>query len=82
MSTCSVRPVFVVPHITEETPSGRTPGAEEPRLAERIMTHKVADIQEPLQEEKDVILFDSLRDVNSLFLDILDGVARQLQAGG
>lgn len=82
MWACSVRPVFVVLHITEETLSGRTLGAEEPRLAERIMAHKVADIQEPLEEEKDVILFDSLRDVDALFPEILDGVARQLQVGG
>ncbi|KKY29377.1 putative thermosensitive gluconokinase [Diaporthe ampelina] len=77
----SVRPVFVILHITEETLSGRTLGAEEPRLAERIMAHKVADIQEPLGEERDVILVDSLRDVDALFPEIMEGVARKLQAG-
>lgn len=82
MLACSIRPVFVVLHITKETLSGRTLGAEEPRLAERIMEHKVADIQEPLEEETDVILFDSLRDVDALFPEILDGVTRQLHVDG
>lgn len=77
----SVKPVFVILHITEETLSGRTLGAEEPRLAERIMAHKVADIQEPLGEERDVILVDSLRDVDALFPEIMEGVAQQLQVG-
>lgn len=77
----SVKPVFVILHITEETLSGRTLGAEEPRLAEKIMAHKVADIQEPLVEEKDVILVDSLRDVDALFPEIMERVAQQLQAG-
>ncbi|KAI7783169.1 hypothetical protein LA080_012465 [Diaporthe eres] len=75
----SVKPVFVILHITEETLSGRTLGAEEPQLAERIMAHKVADIQEPLGEEKDVILVDSLRDVDALFPEIMEGVSQQLQ---
>ncbi|KAK2610522.1 hypothetical protein N8I77_003946 [Diaporthe amygdali] len=74
-----VRPVFVILHITEETLSGRTLGAEEPRLAEQIMAHKVADIQVPLEEERDVILVDSLRDVDALFPEILEGVAQQLR---
>lgn len=78
----SVRPVFVILHITEETLSGRTLGAEEPRLAERIMAHKVADIQEPLGEETDVILVDSLRDVDALFPEIMEGIVRKLQVGG
>ncbi|KAI3401730.1 hypothetical protein diail_9394 [Diaporthe ilicicola] len=75
----SVSPVFVILHITEETLSGRTLGAEEPQLAERIMAHKVADIQEPLAEEKDVILVDSLRDVDALFPEIMERISRQLQ---
>lgn len=75
----SVKPIFVILHITEETLSGRTLGAEEPQLAERIMAHKVADIQEPLGEEKDVILVDSLRDVDALFPEIMEGVSQQLQ---
>lgn len=81
MLALSAKPVFVILHITKETLSGRTLGAEEPLLAERIMAHKVADIQEPLGEETDVILVDSLRDVDALFPEILEGVARQLQDG-
>lgn len=75
----SIKPVFVILHITEETLSGRTLGAEEPRLAEKIMAHKVADIQEPLGEERDVILVDSLQDVDALFPEIMEGIAQQLQ---
>lgn len=78
----SVRPVFVVLYITEETLSGRTLGAEEQRLAERIMAHKIADIRGPLDKENDAILFDSLSDVDALFPGILKGIARQLQVGG
>jgi gluconate kinase len=73
------RPIFVIMHITKETLSGRTLGAEEPELAERIMEQKIADIQEPLEEEKDVILIDSMRDVNTLFPEIMEGITRQLQ---
>jgi gluconate kinase len=75
----SIRPIFVIMHITKETLSGRTLGAEEPGLAERIMEQKIADIQEPLEEEKDVILIDSMRDVNTLFPEIMQGITRQLQ---
>ena len=75
----SIRPIFVIMHITKETLSGRTLGAEEPELAERIMEQKIADIQEPLEEEKDVILIDSMRDVNALFPEIMEGITRQLQ---
>ncbi|KAG8169309.1 hypothetical protein KVR01_000054 [Diaporthe batatas] len=82
MLACSVRPVFAVLHITKETLSGRTVGAEEPRLAERIMAHKVADIEAPLEEEKDVILLDSLRNVDALFLEVLETVSQKLQVGG
>jgi gluconate kinase len=75
----SIRPIFVIMHITKETLSGRTLGAEEPELAGRIMEQKIADIQEPLEEEKDVILIDSMRDVNALFVEIMEGITRQLQ---
>jgi gluconate kinase len=75
----SIRPIFVIMHITKETLSGRTLGAEEPELAERIMEQKAMDIEEPLEEEKDVMLVDSMRDVNAVFLEIMEGVARQLQ---
>ena len=74
----SIKPIFVIMHITKETLSGRTLGAEEPELAERIMGEKIADIQEPLEEEKDVILIDSMRDVDAMFLEIKEGISRQL----
>lgn len=82
MLASSVKPVFAILHITEETLSGRTLGAEEPGLAKRIMAHKVADIQEPLEEERDVVLLDSLRDLDALFLEIMEAVSRKLQVGG
>ena len=74
----SIRPMFVILQITEETLSERTLGAEEPELAERIMGEKMADIQELWVEEKDVILIDSMRNVDSLFLEIRNGISRQL----
>jgi gluconate kinase len=74
----SIKPIFVIMHITKETLSGRTLGAEEPELAERIMGEKIADIQEPLEEEKDVILIDSMRDVDALFVEIREGINQQL----
>lgn len=75
----SIRPMFVIMHITKETLSGRTLGAEEPELAKRIMEQKTEDIQEPLEEERDVILIDSIRDVDTLFPEIMDGITQQLQ---
>lgn len=77
-----IRVIFVILHITEETLCGRTLGAEEPELAERIMGEKIADIQEPLQEERDVILVDSLQDVDAMFLEIKARITRQLAASG
>ncbi|KAH8881750.1 hypothetical protein GQ53DRAFT_754183 [Thozetella sp. PMI_491] len=74
----SIKPIFVVMHITEETLSGRTLGAEEPELAERIMGEKIADIQVPLEEETDVVLIDSMRDVESLFAEVKDGINQHL----
>ena len=65
-------------HITKETLFGRALGAEEPRLAERIMGEKIADIEEPLAKEKDVILVDSMRNVDSLFLKNKKGTGQQL----
>ncbi|TVY80772.1 hypothetical protein LSUE1_G007034 [Lachnellula suecica] len=73
-----IKPIFVIMHITKETLSGRTLGAEEPELEEKIMGEKIADIKEPLEEEKDVILIDSMREVDALFLDIKDGINRQI----
>jgi gluconate kinase len=77
----SIRPIFVIMHITKETLSGRTLGAEEPDLAERIMEQKIADIQEPLEEERDVILIDSTQDIDALFLQIMEKIPQQLQVG-
>jgi gluconate kinase len=72
-----IRSIFTIMHITKETLSGRTLGAEEPELAERIMGEKIADIQEPLQEERDVLLIDSLKDLDDMFLQVM-GKIREL----
>jgi gluconate kinase len=74
----SIRPIFVIMHITEGTLSGRTLGAEEPELARKIMEYKIADIQEPLEEEKDIILIDSMRDIDTLFSETMERITRQL----
>jgi len=74
----SIRPIFVIMHITKETLSGRTLGAEEPELAERIMEIKIAAIQEPLDEERDVILVDAMRDVDAMFSEIMERITQQL----
>jgi gluconate kinase len=78
MQTLAVRPLFVILHITEETLSGRTLGAEEPELAKRIMGNKIADIQEPLAEEleRDVMLVDSMRDMDTVFGEVREGITR------
>lgn len=75
----SIKPIFVILQITEEVLSGRTLGAEEPELAKRIMGEKLADIEEPvLEEEPDVTVIDSMRDIDFLYLEIKDGIDRQL----
>ncbi|KAK5656658.1 hypothetical protein OQA88_4638 [Cercophora sp. LCS_1] len=51
-----IKSVFVILNITKETLSGRTLGAEEPELAEKIMAAKAADIEEPAEDEADVLL--------------------------
>lgn len=75
----SIKPIFVIMQITKETLSGRTLGAEEPVLAEKIMGEKIADIEMPLEEETDVIVIDSMRDVDTLFAEITEGIQRQLK---
>jgi gluconate kinase len=75
----SIRPIFVIMHITKETLSRRTLGAEEPELAKRIMETKIADIQEPLEDEKNIILIDSMRDINTMFPEIMERINQQLQ---
>lgn len=74
----SIKPIFVIMHITTQTLSGRTLGAEEPELAERIMAAKIADIEEPQEDEKDVILIDSMRDVDTLFDEIKAAIRHRL----
>ena len=70
----AVQPVFVVMNITQETLSGRTLGAEEAELAERIMSDKAADIALPLEEEQDVVLIDSMQDVDGLYKEITEAI--------
>jgi len=72
-----VKPHFFIMQISEETLSGRTLGAEEPVLAERIMKTKISHIQRPSEEERDVILVDSLQDVDSMFDEIMNRVTEQ-----
>ncbi|TVY47782.1 hypothetical protein LOCC1_G006320 [Lachnellula occidentalis] len=74
----SIKTTFVIMHVTTETLSGRALGAEEPEMAKRIMGEKIADIEEPLEEEKDVILIDSIHDIDTSFFEILEGIRRQL----
>jgi gluconate kinase len=71
MISNGIRPIHAIMHVTKETLSGRTLGAEEPELAERIMGEKIADIQRPLEEEKDVLMIDSLRVVDEMFSEIM-----------
>ncbi|KAH6648862.1 hypothetical protein BKA67DRAFT_576066 [Truncatella angustata] len=82
MMAHGVKIIFVIMQITKETLSGRTLGAEEPELAERIMEVKIADIEEPLEEEKDVVLVDSMRDVEALFLEMSERIGQQLALYG
>jgi len=74
----SVGVIFVILQITRETLSGRTLGAENPELAARIMAEKAEDLREPLEEEKHVLVVDSMQDVNALILDIEEMIRRQV----
>ena len=74
----SLKTIWVVMNITKKTLPGWTLGAEEPELAERIMEQKIACIEEPMEDETDIILIDSTRDVDALLLEIKQGVNRQL----
>jgi gluconate kinase len=78
MVTNGIRSIFAITHITKETLLGRTLGAEEPDLAERIMGEKIADIQEPMDEERDVLLIDSLKDLDDMFLQVMGGISELL----
>lgn len=82
-----IHPIFVIMQITPETLSGRTLGAEEPGLAEWIMSEKVADIEEPAPEEieegGDVILVDSAgSSVDGLFGEIMRRVGGRVGGCG
>jgi gluconate kinase len=74
----SVRVIFVILQITRDTLSGRTLGAENPELAARIMEEKAEDLREPMEEERDVLVVDSMRDVDALILDIEAVIKRQV----
>lgn len=74
----SVRPIFVIMDITEQTLLGRTLGAEEPQLAVRIMEEKKAAIEQPSREEKDIVLIDSTQDIDTLFSEMMDKIGRHL----
>jgi gluconate kinase len=74
----SVRAIFVILQITKDTLSGRTLGAEEPELAKKIMKEKLEDLREPLKEETDVLVVDSLQDVDSMTLHIEEMIRRQV----
>jgi gluconate kinase len=73
-----VRVIFVILQITKVTLSGRTLGAENPELAERIMKEKAEDLREPEEEERDVLVVDSMQDVDALTLDIEDMIRQQV----
>jgi gluconate kinase len=71
------RVIFVILQITKDTLSGRTLGAENPELAERIMEEKREDLREP-EEETDVLVVDSMQDVDALTLNIEEMIRRQV----
>jgi gluconate kinase len=77
----SVRVIFVILQFTKDTLSGRTLGAENPKLAEKIMEEKVEDLRVSLEEEKDVLVVDSMQDVDALTLDIEEMIRRQVEHG-
>lgn len=74
----SVRVIFVVLQITTDTLVGRTLGAEEPELAKRILGEKAEDLREPSEEERDVLVVDSMQDVDTLTLDIMERIRIQV----
>jgi len=73
-----VRVIFVILQITKDTLCGRTLGAENPELAERIMNEKAEDLREPEEEETDVLVVDSMQDVDALTLDIEQMIKAQV----
>jgi gluconate kinase len=85
LQTHGATPIFVVLQISPETLSGRTLGAEEPELAARIMAEKAKDIREVGTDEEgeagDVMVVDSLRDVDALFEEIRVGILDRVGRG-
>jgi hypothetical protein len=76
-----VRVIFVILQITTDTLSGRTLGAENPELAERIMKEKAEDLREPEEEETDVLVVDSMQDIDALTLNIETMIKHQVAVG-
>ncbi|CEJ91457.1 hypothetical protein VHEMI07167 [[Torrubiella] hemipterigena] len=74
----NVKPIFCIMHITTTVLSGRTLGAEEPELAARIMAIKAGAIQDPLEEEKDVILIDSMKNMDDVFVEMTAAIKARI----
>jgi len=79
LSAEGVGVIFVILQITPVVLSGRTLGAEEPELAERIMREKIEDLREPIKEETDVLIVDSMKDVDSLTVGIEEIIRQQVR---
>ena len=79
MSSKGVRTIFVILQISKHALSGRTLGAEEPELAERIMEEKLEDLEDPVEGERDVIVVDSMQGVDALTVEIEERVRRQVE---
>jgi gluconate kinase len=79
MQENGLRTIFVVMHITADMLSRRTLGAEEPELAKKIMDGKIADIQEPEEDETDIILVDALKDLDTLHAEVVEEITRRVQ---
>jgi gluconate kinase len=77
----NIRVIFVILQITTDTLSGRTLGAENPELTERIMKEKGEDLREPEEEEADILVVDSMQDVDALTLNIEEMIRLQVALG-
>ena len=73
-----VRVIIVILQITTDTLSGRTLGAEEEGDAVRIMASKAEDLRPP-EGEEDVLVVDSMQQVDALIEDIEGMVRRQVE---
>jgi gluconate kinase len=78
MLTKSIRVIFVVLQITRDTLVGRTVGAENHELEMKILREKAEDLTLPLEEETDVLVVDSMQDIDSLTEDIKEMIKRQV----